>query len=127
MGRNRRGLTLQKKYKIKYTYSSRDDIKGMKKYILDNFKYRELGENFTKKIKAGVDGLKVFPLGHSTTGMHYRGYDIYFKPYRTYLLFYTVDEDLSVVTILRVMHDGMNWQYILNRWLYEQDIMPDEE
>ncbi len=47
---------MRKKYKIKYTYSSRDDIRGMKKYILDNFKYRELGENFTKKIKTAVDG-----------------------------------------------------------------------
>ncbi len=36
-------------YKIKYTYSSRDDMRGMKKYILDNFKYRELGEIIQRK------------------------------------------------------------------------------
>lgn len=116
------GGTLQKNYKIKYTYSSRDDIRGMKKYILDNFKYRELGENFTKKIKAAVNGLKTFPTGHNTTGIRYRGYDIYLKPYRTYLLFYIVDDKLSIVTILRVLQDGMNWQYILKRWIHEQDI-----
>ncbi|MBD5453077.1 MAG: type II toxin-antitoxin system RelE/ParE family toxin [Lachnospiraceae bacterium] len=115
------GDILQKKYKIKYTYSSRDDIRGMKRYILDNFKYRELGENFTKKIKTAVDGLRAFPTGHNTTGIRYRGYDIYLKPYRTYLLFYIVDDKLSVVTILRVLQDGMNWQYILKRWIYEQD------
>ena len=45
---------MQKKYRIKYTYSSRDDIRGMKKYILDNFKYRELSENFTKKIQQNL-------------------------------------------------------------------------
>ena len=113
---------LQKKYRIKYTYSSRDDIRGMKKYILDNFKYRELGENFTKKIKTAVDGLRTFPTGHNTTGIRYRGYDIYLKPYRTYLLFYIVDDGLSVVTILRVLQDGMNWQYILKRWGQEQNM-----
>ncbi len=113
---------MQKKYKIKYTYSSRDDIRGMKKYILDNFKYRELGENFTKKIKTAVDGLRAFPGGHNATGINYRGYDIYLKPYRTYLLFYIVDEKLSVVTVLRVLQDGMNWQYILKRWIDEQTI-----
>ena len=112
---------MQKKYKIKYTYSSRDDIRGIKRYILDNFKYRELGENFTKKIKAAVEGLKVFPRGHNTTGIRYRGYDIYIKPYRTYLLFYIVDDEFSTVTILRVLQDGMNWQYILKRWVYEQN------
>ncbi len=113
---------MQKKYKIKFTYSSRDDIRGMKKYILENFKYRELGENFTKKIKTAVEGLKAFPKGHNATGIRYRGYDIYLKPYRTYLLFYIVDDDLSVVTVLRVLQDGMNWQYILKRWISEQTL-----
>lgn len=111
---------MQKKYEIKYTHSSRDDIRGMKRYILENFRYRELGENFTRKIKAAVDGLRAFPKGHDTTGICYRGYDIYLKPYRTYLLFYIIDDDLSVVTILRVLQDGMNWQYILKHWIKEQ-------
>lgn len=116
------GGALQKKYRIKYTYTSRDDIRGMKKYILDNFKYRELGENFTKKMKTAVDGLRTLPTGYNMTGIRYRGYDIYLKPYRTYLLLYIVDDELSVVTILRVLQDGMNWQYILKRWIREQDI-----
>lgn len=29
----------QKRYKIRYTYSSRNDIKEKKQYILDTFKY----------------------------------------------------------------------------------------
>ena len=112
---------MQKDYKIKYTYSSRDDIRGLKKYILNNFKYRELGENLTKKIKTAVDGLRTLPMGYNATGIQYRGYEIYLKPHRTYLLFYIVDDKLSVVTILRVLQDGMNWQYILKRWIEEQD------
>lgn len=40
-----------KKYKIKFAYISRDDICHMKKYILDQFKYRELGENFMLNLK----------------------------------------------------------------------------
>jgi len=113
---------LYKNYKIKYTYSSRDDIRKIKKYILDNFKYRELGENFTKKIKTAVDGLRSLPTGYNTTGILYRGYNIYLKPYRTYLLFFIVDDNLSIVTILRVLQDRINWQYILKRWIHEQDI-----
>ena len=49
----------------------------------------------------------------------YRGYDIYMKPCESYLLFYTVDEAVKTVTVLRVMQDGMDWQYIINRWLRE--------
>lgn len=108
-----------KTYTIKYAYSSRNDIKGIKQYILKTFKYRELGENFTRKVKEAVKSLKMMPTGYETTGFVYRGYDIYIKPYRTYLLFYVVDGEANVVTILRVLQDGMNWKYIINRWLKE--------
>lgn len=61
---------MQKKYKIRYTYSSRDDIRRIKRYILDNFKYRELGENFTKKVKTAVDGLRTLPTGYRLAAFH---------------------------------------------------------
>lgn len=105
------------KYKIEYTFSSRDDMRKMKKYILDTFKYRELGENFTKKMKEATEGLKTLPTGFDTVGFQYRGYDIHMKPYRTYLFFYVVDNEKKTVTVLRVMQDGMDWQFILKRWL----------
>ena len=105
------------KYKIEYTFSSRDDMRKMKKYILDTFKYRELGEIFTKKMKEATEGLKALPTGFDTVGFQYRGYDIHMKPYRTYLFFYVVDNEKKTVTVLRVMKDGMDWQFILKRWL----------
>ena len=107
----------EKRYKIQYTYSSREDIRRMKKYILDTFKYRELGENFTKKMKSATEGLKLFPKGFGTIGFRYRGYDIYMRPYHTYLFFYVVDEDNRNVIVLRVLQESMNWQLILKQWL----------
>ena len=32
-------------------------------------------------------------------------------------LFFTVDEEKMVVSILRVLQDGMDWQYIIQRWI----------
>ncbi|MBD5456444.1 MAG: type II toxin-antitoxin system RelE/ParE family toxin [Lachnospiraceae bacterium] len=110
---------MPKNYRIKYTYSARDDILRMRKYILQTFKYHELAKGFTNRIQKAARELKILPNGYSTIGFQYRGYDIYLKPYRTYLLFYTIDEDAGIVTILRVLKDGMNWQYILKRWLIE--------
>ena len=91
----------------------------MKQYIMNHFKYPELGNSFSMKMKRAALELEISPTGYSTTGFSLRGYDIYLKPYRTYLLFYTIDEDAGIVTILRVLKDGMNWQYILKRWLIE--------
>ena len=106
-----------KTYKIKYTDSSRFDMKEMKRYILETFKYRKLGENFTKKMKEAVASLKVLPVGFDTIGLRYRDYDIYLRPYKSYLFFYVVSEESATVTILRVLQDGMNWEFILENWL----------
>lgn len=107
-------------YSVKYTYSARDDMLGMKKYILDTFKYRELGDSFIKKMKEAEKSLNVLPAGYNTVGFQYRGYDIHMKPYKSYLFFYVIDEEKAVLTVLRVLQDGMNWEYILKRWLREQ-------
>ena len=102
-----------KKYKVVIAQSGKLDVKEKKKYILQQFKYREYAENFSKKIKKAVLALDTLPTGYNTTGFRYRGYDIYMKPCESYLLFYTVDEAVKTVTVLRVMQDGMDWQYII--------------
>lgn len=107
------------KYKIEYTHSGRDDMKKMKKYILEKFKYREYAENFANKMKTAAEGLKTLPTGYDTTGFQYKGYDIYMKPYLTYQFFYVVDEVSHIVTVLRVLQDGMNWRVVLKQWLCE--------
>ena len=106
-------------YKGVIAQSGKLDVKEKKKYILQQFKYREYAENFSKKIKKAVLELDTLPTGYNTTGFRYRGYDIYMKSCESYLLFYTVDEAAKTVTVLRVMQDGMDWQYIINRWLRE--------
>ena len=92
-------------------------MRNMKKYILDTFKYRELGVSFSKKMKEATKSLKILPTGNVAVGLVYHGYDIYLKFYRTYLFFYIVDESTKTVTVLRVMQDGMDWKSILKRWL----------
>lgn len=66
----------------------------------------------------------VAPTGFDTIGLQYRGYDIYIKPYLTYLLFYTIDQNKNTVTMLSVLKEDMDWEHIIriclkrvkNRW-----------
>ena len=44
-------------YHVEIAESGKQDVKDIKKYILDHFKYRELGENFSGKIKKAALGL----------------------------------------------------------------------
>ncbi len=95
-------------------------MKQMKTYILEHFQYHELGQNFSRKMKEAVNCLRTMPYGYHTVGFQYRGYEIYLRPYLTYLIFYVIDEIDAEVTVLRVLQDGMNWKFIMKRWL-EQD------
>ena len=96
---------------------AKEDIKEKKKYILRNFKYREYAEYFSRKIKKAVQELDTLPDGYGTTGFCYRGYDIYLKAYKNYLLFYTVDKSAATVTVLRILQDGMDWENIIRQWI----------
>jgi len=104
------------KYKVLIAESAKKDIKEKKQYIIDTFKYRELGERFSKKIKKAVITLEVLPQGYSATEFRYKGHIIYLKPIDTYLLLYIVDNSNHIVTILRVLQDGMNWRLVMRRW-----------
>ncbi len=105
------------KYKVLITDIAKEDIKEKKKYILRNFKYREYAEHFSRKIKKAVQELDTLPDGYGTTGFCYRGYDIYLKVYKNYLLFYTVDKSTATVTVLRILQDGMDWENIIRQWI----------
>ena len=107
-----------KKYKVHIAASAKADIAAMKKYILLHFKYRELAENFSKKIKTILYSLDTFPTGHSSTEFSYKDYKIYLKPRNTYLIFYIINENTLTVTILRVLKDDMNWKPIIFNWLH---------
>ena len=39
------------------------------------------------------------------------------KPQSNHLLFYTVDDDKGIVTVLRVLQDGMDWEHIIQQWI----------
>lgn len=61
--------------------------------------------------------MDTLPTGYGTTDFRYRGYEIYMKPQDNHLLFYTIDEEKKIVTVLRVLQNGMDWEYIIQRWI----------
>lgn len=108
---------MNKRYKVVIAQSGKADVKNKKRYILQNFKYREYAENFSARIKKAAEQLAVFPTSHQATGFQYRGYDIYMKPQSNHLLFYVIDDDKGVVIVLRILQDGMDWEYIIQHWI----------
>lgn len=108
---------MTKVYKVQYTHSSRNDMRSMKRYILQTFCYPELGENFTRKMKKVAKELANSPVGYADTGFLYRGYEVYLKPSQSYLFFFVINKKEQVVTILRVLQERMDWKCIFKNWL----------
>ena len=112
---------MQGEYDVVVARSAKTDVANKKRYILEKFRYREYAESFSSRIKTAVQSLDTFPAGFIDSGFSYRGYDIYLKPISDHLLFYTVDEELKIVTVLRILQDGMDWQNIIKIWLEQSE------
>lgn len=104
-----------KNYTVRFVPSARNDLASMKRYILNKFKYPQYGLSFDNKIKRATASIKNSPISFRTTGFTYRGFDIYMRCIHAYLFFYIVDDDM--ISIIRVLRDGMNWEYIIKLWL----------
>ena len=106
---------MTKNYKIKYTPSSQSDVKRMRKYILHIFKYLELAKNFDNKISNALKMIKTAPHIYQPTKFYYKEYEIYMRCIDSFLFFYIIES--STIILLRVLKDGMNWEYIIKLWL----------
>lgn len=104
---------MSNEYKIVLSRDALDDISSIKKYILNNFGYREYAEKFSKKIKEAIQKIKLFPKSYKKTEYSIEGLDVYFKPYDTYLIFFVINE--STITIIRILKDRMYWQSIIEQ------------
>lgn len=49
------------KYKVVIAQSDKVDVKERKQYIIEHFKYRELANNFSRKVKKAALDLVVLP------------------------------------------------------------------
>lgn len=80
---------------------------------MNNFKYREYAENFSRKIKRAINSLTSYAEGYEKTGYKIEGLEIYYKPCNTYLIFFVIEE--NVVTVIRVLKERMYWQKIIRQ------------
>ena len=104
-----------KSYTIRYVPSAKNDLTQMKQYILNEFKFPQYGINFDYKIKEASTIIKNSPTSFKATNFTYRGLDIYMRCINSHLFFYVVDG--KTISVLRVLKDGMNWEYIMKLWI----------
>ena len=58
------GVQMAKRYKVVIAQSGKMDVMNKKRYIIENFKYRDYAQNFSAKIKKAAQGLDTLPTGY---------------------------------------------------------------
>ena len=108
-----------KHYHVSIASSAVADIKNIRQYILDTFRYEAYAKDFSRKIADAIEKMNIFPLAYPKSGFVLEGYDIHFRPWKSYLIFFIVRED--EVQIIRVLKDRMYWQAVLRRMTREDE------
>lgn len=104
-------------YRLVFARSAREDQKALKRYILEEFKYRQYGKNFDAKMKSAAKTIKNAASHIRPTSLYYRGYNIFMMVHKTYLFFYVVDEEKHRITVLRVLNEGREWMTVIRDWI----------
>lgn len=92
-----------------------EDIGTFVSYIHRKLYNPDAAEKIYHNLKREIDQVGNFPMKFSDSGIGYRGYVIHKKVYKTYLIFYTIDDEKRKVYVLRVLKDLMNWRIILRQ------------
>ena len=111
-----------KQYRVSIAASAVADIKNIRQYILDTFRYEVYAKDFSRKISDAIEKMNIFPLAYPKSGFVLEGYEIHFRPWKSYLIFFIVRED--EVLIIRVLKDRMYWQAVLRRMARENETKP---
>lgn len=100
-------------YKVLVTDEAIEDIFDYVKYIHLEFCNPDAAETLYQNLNREVKNTGDFPLKFSDSGIKYRGYIIHKKVFKSYLIFYIINDERREVYVLRVIKDLMNWSRIL--------------
>ena len=90
-----------------------EDIYSLVKYIHKELCNPSAAEKLYRELKEEISNLGAFPKKFVSTEIRHRGYVIHKKVYKTYLIFYIVNDKEERVYVLRVMKELMHWKKVL--------------
>ena len=91
------------KYNVFVTDEALEDIWTFVSYIHRKLYNPDAAERLYHNLKREVNKVGYFPLRFSDSGIRYREYVIHKKVYKSYLIFYIINDDKREVYILRIL------------------------
>ena len=99
-----------KKYRVEITEPAESDLRGIAHYIGVELREPAVAHKLLKKISDAVVSLEEFLLCHKlVSDENFAKSGIRKVTMENYLIFYTVNEKVKTVTIVRILYGRRNW------------------
>ena len=105
----------QNMYKVEILPIAKKDIDNIIYYISHNLKNVTASKKLRDLFISSLDNILEFPYGcsiYKTLGILKNEYRCYIV--KNYIMFYVIDEDKKIITIVRILNRKMNFNNILN-------------
>ena len=101
-------------YRIEITTSARNDIYDIFNYISNELNNISAANKLKIKLFKEINNISIFPFGSPIVYINFKSiYKYRSLKVKNYSIFYTVNEELKVITIVRVLYSKRDFNSIL--------------
>ena len=105
---------MNKTYKVIYSPQALEDLTEIYEYIRFTLQARIAADNQSSRIRKMIRSLDTLPARHSHVDWEpWASMKRYKVSVDNYMIFYRVDEELSIVSIIRIFYSGRNIEDIV--------------
>ena len=102
------------KHRVVYSPAALSDLDGIVSYIIDCFKDVKAAKSLSHLIRMKIRSLNEMPERYPLVEWEpWFSMKVHKIPVRNFVIYYTVDTDARLVTVIRIVYSGRNMQELI--------------
>ena len=94
-------------YSIVYVPQALEDLKDIYAYIAEELQVPDTAKNQVERIRKKIRSLDIMPMRYAIVDWEpWKSMKMHRAPADNFLIFYTVDTDIMMVTVIRIVYGG---------------------
>ena len=100
-------------FSVKIIKDAEVDLRNAVEYIAYALCNPKAARDLNKEFISTIDTLCMFPYSRAKMSFSAKYPELYKTHVKNYIVFYTVSEEDSLITVVRILHGGMDWEKLL--------------
>lgn len=106
---------MSEQYKVVYSPAALEDLDAIYSYIAFELMAQPTAKNQINRIRKGIRSLNVFPERYAKVGWEpWASAGMHRAPVDNFIVYYLVDSEATMVTIVRIFYGGRDVENIIN-------------